>query len=828
MHTQTLTEVPSSTSPVTQIGASSPAKRTIAISPLAHDSLSLEDGNSDMLVATAADQQQQDRNTAAHDLDAAANHLVVAAELTQEPLEQDQDDSADVSSLDPQTCSSYSYSDYSPTMTPQRQGSSGSFTTLSTPSSSSMPQRPVYTSTHTTSTTTIDQHSQFFSTPSHLNGSHPLTRTNTETTEVLVSMPTSIEASRQNSDDEDDHHHHHHHNSHSLHHHHPAQQHGVPHHYNHHLHHDPSSIQEWAQRRQNSSSTNNSQQQFQLQQPPKQSQKATSDSAQDLTKVLEQQPVAEVTGSAPEEEKLSTDEVISTAATSQPMAIPKPGNNASAAIAGNAMSPMEQPLASSLPISSSASSTRKPSFFSRRKDTKLSRKKSARETSHGIFHDLKRFLKVRSTSPTLSPSSPQLLPGNDSRSTIEPITPSSMPSPKIKKVSSEDSAKSSPADSKSHREHHPHHGRHKRHNTSGSHQHQHRNTGPHGNAIESDLRKKYGKIGKVIGSGAGGTVRLISRDSDRKQFAIKQFRKRKPSESERSYIKKVTSEYCLGSIFHHPNIIETLDIVQEGDNFYEIMEFAKYELFTAVMSGAMVRDEIACCFKGIVDGVGYLHEMGVAHRDLKLDNCVLSERGVVKIIDFGCSMVYQLPFEKQIQMAKGVSGSDPYIAPEVFTTEEHDPRLADVWSLAIIFVCMTLRRFPWKLAKRDTDPSFEMFANVSGAGKTRLLKLMPRESRPILSRMLEVNPSKRALMTEVLEDSWVKNIEACTLQNSCLYHPHHLGEGPFDIWNPNPKPRFDQPGRPVEVDSDEDDENDIEIKPAAVLGASQMPVAPVH
>ncbi|KAG0303838.1 serine/threonine protein kinase, partial [Dissophora globulifera] len=476
-------------------------------------------------------------------------------------------------------------------------------------------------------------------------------------------MPTSIEASRQNSDDEDDHHHHHHHhNSHSLHHHHPAQQHGVPHHYNHHLHHDPSSIQEWAQRRQNSSSTNNSQQQFQLQQPPKQSQKATSDSAQDLTKVLEQQPVAEVTGSAPEEEKLSTDEVISTAATSQPMAIPKPGNNASAAIAGNAMSPMEQPLASSLPISSSASSTRKPSFFSRRKDTKLSRKKSARETSHGIFHDLKRFLKVRSTSPTLSPSSPQLLPGNDSRSTIEPITPSSMPSPKIKKVASEDSAKSSPADSKSHREHHPHHGRHKRHNTSGTHQHQHRNTGPHGNAIESDLRKKYGKIGKVIGSGAGGTVRLISRDSDRKQFAIKQFRKRKPSESERSYIKKVTSEYCLGSIFHHPNIIETLDIVQEGDNFYEIMEFAKYELFTAVMSGAMVRDEIACCFKGIVDGVGYLHEMGVAHRDLKLDNCVLSERGVVKIIDFGCSMVYQLPFEKQIQMAKASSPAKRTIA----------------------------------------------------------------------------------------------------------------------------------------------------------------------
>ncbi|KAI8606383.1 kinase-like domain-containing protein [Dissophora ornata] len=446
----------------------------------------------------------------------------------------------------------------------------------------------------------------------------------------------------------------------------------------------------------------------------------------------------------------------------------------------------------------SLSPSKKSSFFSRRSGSKLSRKKSARETSHGIFHDLKRFLKVRSSSPTLSPSSPD---GSHVESS----------SPKVKKSSSDGSAKDSVDDSKSHRsQHHHHHSNH-------------RHGGAHGNAIETDLKKKYGKMGKVIGSGAGGTVRLIYRDSDRKQFAIKQFRKRKPNETERSYIKKLTSEYCLGSTFHHPNIIETLDIVQESDSFYEIMEFAKYELFTAVMSGGMDRDEIACCFRGIAHGVGYLHEMGVAHRDLKLDNCVMNERGIVKIIDFGCSMVYQLPFEKQIQMARGVSGSDPYIAPEVFTTEQHDPRLADVWSLGIIFVCMTLRRFPWKLAKVDTDPSFEAFSNASGSGKTRVLKLMPREARPILSRMLEVDPKKRALMTDVLEDSWVKDIEACTIENSCLYHSHHLGEGAFDIWNPNPKPRFDQPSKSACMDDDEE-----EMKPSAVLPASQMPVVPVH
>ncbi|KAI8601039.1 kinase-like domain-containing protein, partial [Dissophora ornata] len=301
-----------------------------------------------------------------------------------------------------------------------------------------------------------------------------------------------------------------------------------------------------------------------------------------------------------------------------------------------------------------------------------------------------------------------------------------------------------------------------------------KSNGQHGNAMETDLKKKYGKLGKVLGRGAGGTVRVLSRPSDQKVFAIKQFRKRRSNESERSYVKKVTSEYCLGSTFHHPNIIETLDIVKESSNYYEVMEFAKYELFSAVMSGLMGREEIACCFKGIVDGVAYLHGLGVAHRDMKLDNCVMNERGIVKIIDFGCSMVYQLPFEKKIQMARGISGSDPYIAPELFTTEQHNPRLADIWSVGIIFLCMTLRRFPWRVPRDDQDPSFQAFANPDGSGKLRLLKLMPRESRPIMSRILEIDPSRRVLIEDVLDDPWIKSIDHCTVDYMSPNHPHHL------------------------------------------------------
>lgn len=168
-------------------------------------------------------------------------------------------------------------------------------------------------------------------------------------------------------------------------------------------------------------------------------------------------------------------------------------------------------------------------------------------------------------------------------------------------------------------------------------------------------------------------------------------------------------------------------------------------------------------------------------------------------------------------------GSDPYLAPEVYDERKYDPQAVDTWSLAIIFCCMALRRFPWKVP-RMTDNSFKLFAsdptpghdpkklilpsrstndlsnlpqrdifqedesrpshssqrvsvghenagNADGhngeqrkeviRGPWRLLRLLPRESRHIIGRMLTIDPKKRAKMAEILEDPWVSDTVIC-------------------------------------------------------------------
>ncbi|KAI8363796.1 kinase-like domain-containing protein [Choanephora cucurbitarum] len=294
------------------------------------------------------------------------------------------------------------------------------------------------------------------------------------------------------------------------------------------------------------------------------------------------------------------------------------------------------------------------------------------------------------------------------------------------------------------------------------------------NEFNKDLEGKYGKWGRFVGKGAGGSVRLIRRNTDGKTFAVKQFRKRAPNEPEKEYVKKVTAEFCIGSTLHHINVIETLDIIQEGHHFFEIMEFAPNDLFNIVMSGKMTREEIACCWRQLLNGVSYLQQMGLAHRDLKLDNMVLDERGIVKIIDFGCAVVNKYPHETRVHRSKGICGSDPYIAPEQFTEPDYDARLTDLWSCAIVFICMSIRRFPWRLPRPEKDQSYKNFITPSTMGADKLFKMLPRESRGIIKRILTPDPAKRCTLEDVLQDEWVQSIPMCTPTQPKLEHPHHL------------------------------------------------------
>lgn len=230
------------------------------------------------------------------------------------------------------------------------------------------------------------------------------------------------------------------------------------------------------------------------------------------------------------------------------------------------------------------------------------------------------------------------------------------------------------------------------------------------------LVEKYGKCQEIVGRGAFGIVR-ISHKTDPKDskveqlYAVKEFRRR-PQESPKKYQKRLTSEFCISSSLRHPNVIHTLDLLQDAKGDYcEVMEFcAGGDLYTLVLAaGKLDVVEADCYFKQLMRGVEYMHEMGVAHRDLKPENLLLTTHGSLKITDFGNGECFRMAWEKEAHMTAGLCGSAPYIAPEEYIDKEFDPRAVDVWATGVIYMAMRTGRHLWRVAKRDEDEFYEKY-----------------------------------------------------------------------------------------------------------------------
>ena len=135
--------------------------------------------------------------------------------------------------------------------------------------------------------------------------------------------------------------------------------------------------------------------------------------------------------------------------------------------------------------------------------------------------------------------------------------------------------------------------------------------------------------------------------------------------------------------------------------YFIFMELADGgELFDQVIDrgvNAMPEDVARNFFQQMLAGVLHCHERGVAHRDLKLENVLLTGDGVVKIIDFGLSHVYAKTPAGDADRSKPLSdmcGSKSYAAPEVLGSKGYDGFSADVWSLGVSLFAMLSGFFP--------------------------------------------------------------------------------------------------------------------------------------
>ncbi|KAG0001314.1 serine/threonine-protein kinase HAL4/sat4 [Modicella reniformis] len=342
--------------------------------------------------------------------------------------------------------------------------------------------------------------------------------------------------------------------------------------------------------------------------------------------------------------------------------------------------------------------------------------------------------------------------------------------------------------------------------------------------VKEDFVQKYGDLQHVVGRGAFGTVRLsIKKDSKTGEevvFAIKEF-KHQHDESQKSYMRRLTSEFCIASTLEHINIIQTLDLLQlHGDAYSEVMEYCPGgDLHTLIASASTLGEtEAGCFFAQLISGVAFLHSMGVVHRDLKPENLLLTADGCIKIADFGNSEVFRMPWENKVRASTSIRGSGPFIAPEEFTSKTFDARKVDTWSCGIIYMCMRLGRYNWAEASKDhptwdtflrkveqwheasskgrapgsTDhhsannhvPKFINLAAIEATTHTTLG--WPNHISEVINSLLEPNPKSRWQVGNVLESEWMQMVDNCHPAESPAKQDQDLDESAID---PSPSQR---------------------------------------
>ena len=238
------------------------------------------------------------------------------------------------------------------------------------------------------------------------------------------------------------------------------------------------------------------------------------------------------------------------------------------------------------------------------------------------------------------------------------------------------------------------------------------------------------EILSILGDGMFGNVKLAQDKKTKEKVAIKVLEKKKIKDDEDKYHVKIEIE-ILKKI-SHLNVIKTKKILEDSENIYIIMEYCeKGELFDRIVEEIyLANDEAACYFYQLINGLDYIHQKGIVHRDLKLENILLNKNNIVKIIDFGLSNFYD-----SNKLLSTPCGSPSYASPDILSGEKYDGIMIDIWSTGIILYAMLCGHLPFddenneNLYQKILDCKFDIPQHLEEDSVDLLKKILVKESK---------------------------------------------------------------------------------------------------
>ena len=246
---------------------------------------------------------------------------------------------------------------------------------------------------------------------------------------------------------------------------------------------------------------------------------------------------------------------------------------------------------------------------------------------------------------------------------------------------------------------------------------------------------KY-RIVEKIGRGGMGIVYLGVDETLDRQVAIKAI---SPELVEEDLVRRFRAEAVTLAKVNHPNIASVYELFRDDDRLLMVMELVKGQTFEYLLErGGPMSVERAVSITGqILDALGHAHRAGIVHRDLKPANLMLTDAGIVKVMDFGIARVSGT---ERMTSDGLMVGTPAYMAPEQVRGEEVDGR-TDLYAVGVVFYRLLTGKLPFKAESAVAMIQSQLNAQPTPAREVR--SELPDWIDAVLMRSLEKRPADR-------------------------------------------------------------------------------------
>ena len=200
------------------------------------------------------------------------------------------------------------------------------------------------------------------------------------------------------------------------------------------------------------------------------------------------------------------------------------------------------------------------------------------------------------------------------------------------------------------------------------------------------------EIIRVIGEGGMANVYLANDTILNRKVAVKVLRG--DLATDEKFVRRFQREALSASSLNHPNIVEMYDVGEDDGNFYIVMEYVDGKNLKQLIKRRtkLSLTEVVDIMKQLTDGIAHAHDSFIIHRDIKPQNMLILDNGLVKITDFGIAVALN---STQLTQTNSVMGSVHYLPPEQAAGKGATFK-SDIYSLGIMMYELITGKLPFR------------------------------------------------------------------------------------------------------------------------------------